>query len=338
MRFAWSIHGFQAHSSTFSPHCPMRLALVPAVIAAAILAGCGGDKGEAKGASQAAARVNGEELTVHQINLVLERQAGLRPEQAESASRQVLEGLIDQQLAVEKAVEGKLDRDPKIVQLLDAQRRATLAQAYMQKAAAAGVGAPAAEDIKKYFDSKPSLFSDRRLYMLQEFTIQGDTEQTKALQAKLEAGGTPQQFGETLKASGLKFNVNQVTQPAENLPLNLIDRIATLKDGQALYQQGNGGMKAILVVASRPQPLTFEQAKPLIERFLTETRRQEWLQKHVKDLRGAAKVEYVGKFAEKPASGAAAAASEPLAAEPAPSAASGAMDASTLSKGLSGLK
>ena len=313
-----------------------RLALIPAVIAAAVLAGCGGDKSESKGASQAAARVNGEELTVHQINLVLERQPGLRPEQAEGASRQVLESLIDQQLAVEKAVEGKLDRDPKIVQLLDAQRRATLAQAYLQKASASGVGAPSGEDIKKYFDSKPSLFSDRRLYMLQEFTIQGDAEQTKALQAKLEAGSTPQQFGETLKASGLKFNVNQVTQPAENLPLNLIDRIATLKDGQALYQQGSGGMKAILVVASRPQPLTFDQAKPLIERFLTETRRQEWLQKHVKDLRTAAKVEYVGKFAEKPASGAAPAAP---AAEPAPSAAaSGAMDANTLSKGLSGLK
>jgi EpsD family peptidyl-prolyl cis-trans isomerase len=312
-----------------------RLALVPAVIAAAVLAGCGGDKGETKGASQAAARVNGEELTVHQINLVLERQPGLRPEQAEPASRQVLESLIDQQLAVEKAVEGKLDRDPKIVQLLDAQRRATLAQAYMQKAAAAGVSAPSGEDIKKYFDSKPALFSARRLYMIQEFTIQGDANQTKDLQAKLEAGGTPQQFGETLKASGLKFNVNQVTQPAENLPLNLIDRIAALKDGQALYQQGSGGMKAILVVASREQPLTFDQAKPLIERFLTETRRQEWLQKHVKDLRTAAKVEYIGKFAEKPASGAAAAA--PAAPEPVASAASG-LDANSLSKGLSGLK
>jgi EpsD family peptidyl-prolyl cis-trans isomerase len=312
-----------------------RLALVPAVIAAAVLAGCGGDKGETKGASQAAARVNGEELTVHQINLVLERQPGLRPEQAEPASRQVLEGLIDQQLAVEKAVESKLDRDPKIVQLLDAQRRATLAQAYMQKAAAAGVGAPSGEDIKKYFDAKPALFSARRLYMIQEFTIQGDANQTKDLQTKLEAGSTPQQFGETLKASGLKFNVNQVTQPAENLPLNLIDRIAALKDGQALYQQGSGGMKAILVVASREQPLTFDQAKPLIERFLTETRRQEWLQKHVKDLRTAAKVEYIGKFAEKPASGAAAAA--PAAPEPVASAASG-LDANSLSKGLSGLK
>jgi EpsD family peptidyl-prolyl cis-trans isomerase len=310
-----------------------RLALVPAVIAAAVLAGCGGDKGEAKGASQAAARVNGEELTVHQINLVLERQPGLRPEQAEPAGRQVLEGLIDQQLAVEKAVEGKLDRDPKIVQLLDAQRRATLAQAYMQKAAGSGVGAPSGEDIKKYFDSKPALFSARRMYMIQEFTIQGDANQTKDLQAKLEAGSTPQQFGDTLKASGLKFNVNQVTQPAENLPLNLIDRIAALKDGQALYQQGNGGMKAILVVASREQPLTYDQAKPLIERFLTETRRQEWMQKHVKDLRTAAKIEYIGKFAEKAASGAAAA----PAPEPVASAASG-LDASALSKGLSGLK
>jgi len=306
-----------------------RLALVPVVVAAALLAGCGDDKADAKTASQAAARINGEELTVHQINLVLERQPGLRPEQADAASRQVLEGLIDQQIAVEKAIEGKLDRDPKIVQLLDAQRRATLAQAYLQKAAGAAVGAPSNDDIRKYFDSKPALFSERRLYMLQEFTIQGEAEQTKALQAQLEAGSTPQQFGETLKSAGLKFNVSQVTQPAENLPLNLVDRIATLKDGQALYQQGNGGMKAILVVASRPQPLTFDQAKPLIERFL---------QKHVKDLRTAAKVEYIGKFAEKPASGAAAAsAAEPDSVTPAASAASG-IDANALSKGLSGLK
>ncbi|MEY2838723.1 MAG: peptidyl-prolyl cis-trans isomerase, EpsD family [Pseudomonadota bacterium] len=311
-----------------------RLALVPAVIAAAVLAGCGGDKGESKSASQTAARVNGEELTVHQINLLLERQPGLRPEQADAMSRQVLEGLIDQQLAVEKAVEGKVDRDPKIVQLLDAQRRATLAQAYMQKAAGAGVGTPSGEDIRKYFDSKPALFSARRLYMIQEFTIQGDANQTKDLQAKLEAGSSPQQFGETLKASGLKFNVNQVTQPAENLPLNLIDRISALKDGQALYQQGNGGMKAILVVASREQPLTYEQAKPLIERYLSETRRQEWMQKHVKDLRTAAKVEYIGKFAEKAASGATAA---PVAPESVAPAASG-LDANALSKGLSGLK
>ena len=95
---------------------------------------------------------------------------------------------------------------------------------------------------------------------------------------------------------------------------------------------------AILVAASRPQPLTFDQSKPLIERYLSETRRQEWMQKHVKDLRAAAKVEYVGKFAEKPASGAAAAAPAAPVVETAPSSAPGGLDANALSKGLSGLK
>ncbi|HIV73040.1 MAG TPA: EpsD family peptidyl-prolyl cis-trans isomerase [Candidatus Aquabacterium excrementipullorum] len=315
-----------------------RLALIPVLVAAALLTACNkGDK-EAK-ASQAAARVNGQEVTVHQINLVLERQAGLKPEQVDAASRQVLESLVDQEIAVQKAEEDKMDRDPKIVQLLDAQRRNLLARAYLEKVSSAAVSAPSPDEIKKYFDAKPGLFSQRRIYMLQEFTIQGSPEETKALQAKLESAPDVPAFAQALKDSGLKFGVNQVTQPAESLPLNLIDRIAALKDGQALYEQGNGGMKAVLVVASRPQPLTFDQSKPLIERFLTETKRQEWLQKRMKELRTEAKVEYIGKFAEKPASGASAAApaSAPSVVPSAASSPSG-IDADAMSKGLSGLK
>jgi EpsD family peptidyl-prolyl cis-trans isomerase len=320
-----------------------RLALVPVVVAAALLtAACSKDGKEAPKASQAAASVNGQELTVHQINLVLERQPGLKPEQVDAASRQVLEGLIDQEIAVQKAEEEKLDRDPKIVQLLDAQRRNILARAYLEKTSTAAIGTPSPDEVKKYYDTKPALFSNRRIFMLQEFTVQGTPEETKALQAKLEAAPDVPAFAQALKDSGLKFGVNQVTQPAESLPLNLVDRIGALKDGQALYEQGNGGMKAVLVVASRPQPLTFDQAKPLIERFLTETKRQEWLQKRVKELRAEAKVEYIGKFAEKPASAASGASAPAVAATPAPaapaSAAASGLDADALSKGLSGLK
>lgn len=324
-----------------------RLALVPVVVAAALLtAACSKDGKEAPKASQAAASVNGQELTVHQINLVLERQPGLKPEQVDAASRQVLEGLIDQEIAVQKAEEEKLDRDPKIVQLLDAQRRNILARAYLEKASTAAIGTPSADDVKKYYDTKPALFSNRRIFMLQEFTIQGSAEETKALQAKLEAAAPDvPAFAQALKDSGLKFGVNQVTQPAESLPLNLVDRIGALKDGQALYEQGNGGMKAVLVVASRPQPLTFDQSKPLIERFLTETKRQEWLQKRGKELRAEAKVEYIGKFAEKPADAASGASAPAVAATPTPAApaptaapASSGLDADALSKGLSGLK
>ena len=320
-----------------------RAALAPIVVAAALLvAGCGKDGKEGGKATQSAARVNGEEVTVHQINMVLERQQGLKPEQAEPASRQILESLIDQELALQKATEQKLDRDPQIIQMLDATRRNLLARAYLEKAAQASVGTPSSEDVKKYFDEHPALFGQRRIYMLQDFTIQGDADQIKDITPKLQVTDSSQAFVEVLKNSGLKFAVNQVTQPAEALPLNLVDQFAKLNDGKGMYQAMNGGLKVVLVAASKPQPITLEQAKPMIERFLTESRRQEFIQKESKNLRATAKIEYLGKFAEKPA-GAASGASAPAAASaatPVASAASSAngIDAAALNKGLSGLK
>ena len=323
------------------------MALLPVVVAATLAAGCG-DKSKSEGkASQAAARVNGDEITVHQINQLLERQQGLKPEQAEAASRQALEGLIDQQLAVAKAEEQKLDRDPQVVQLLDATRRNILARTYLEKASVAGAGTPSADEIRKYFDAKPALFSQRKVYALQEFTVPATPEQSKATIDKLKAAKSATEFVETLKASGLKFSANQTTQAAEGLPMALLEPLSKVGDGEALYVTAKDGFKAVLVVASKSQPVNFEQAKPAIEQFLTVERRREFAQKELKNLRASAKIEYIGKFAEKPASGAAPAATPAAdmassassdAASSPDAAGSSAMDANSLSKGLSGLK
>lgn len=315
------------------------MVLLPVVVAATLAAGCG-DKSKSEGkASQAAARVNGDEITVHQINQMLERQQGLKPEQAEAASRQALEGLIDQQLAVAKAEEQKLDRDPQIVQLLDATRRNILARAYLERASTAGAGTPSADEVRKYFDAKPQLFSQRKVYALQEFTVPATPEQSKETIEKLKAAKTPTEFVEALKASGLKFSANQTTQAAEGLPMALLEPLSKVGDGEALYVQAKDGFKAVLVVASKSQPVTFEQAKPAIEQYLTVERRREFAQKELKNLRASAKIEYIGKFAEKPASGAAPASAPevPAVASEAASGSTG-LDAGALNKGLSGLK
>ena len=329
------------------PRALRLLALLPVVVAATLAAGCG-DKSQPEGkASQAAARVDGSEITVHQINQVLERQQGLRPEQADAAGRQVLEGLIDQQLAVAKAEEQKLDRDPQVLAILEATRRNILARTYIEKASVSGTTPPTGDEIRKYFDSKPALFSQRKVYALQEFTVPAKPEQTKELIEKLKTVHTPSEYAQAIQAAGLKFTTNQVTQGAEGLPMPIIEPLSKVANGEALFLTAKDGFKALLVVASKDQPVTFDQAKPAIEQFLTVERRREFAQKAVKDMRAAAKIEYIGKFAEKAASGAAsgveagASAVSPLA-PIAPSApaegASTALDAAAVTKGLSGLK
>lgn len=243
-----------------------------------------------------------------------------------------------------KAEEQKLDRDPQVMQLLESTRRSILARTYLEKAAAAGAAAPTTEDIRKYFDAKPALFSQRKIYALQEFTVLGKPEETKGVIEKLKTVHSPTEYAETIKAAGLKFGIQQVTQAAESLPLAIVDQLGKINDGESLFITAKDGFKAILVVASKPQPVNFDQAKPAIEQFLTMERRREFAQKELKSMRTAAKVEYIGKFAEKPASGAAAAsasvaATPSLAASPAADAGSApAIDANSLSKGLSGLK
>ena len=141
-------------------------AAVIAAVAVQLLVGCGdGDKSDK--ASQIAARVNKEEITVHQLNFVLQRQPGLKPEQAEAASKQVLERLIEQELDVQQAQELKLDRDPRVVSQIEAAKSEILARAYVERLGES-VSKPTNEEVTAYYNDKPALFKERRILSLQE--------------------------------------------------------------------------------------------------------------------------------------------------------------------------
>ena len=310
-----------------SPWLPLA-----AVLAALLLAGCGEKKDKA--ASQTAARVNKDEITVHQINFVLQQQRGLRPDQADAASQQILERLIDQQLALQKADDLKLDRDPRVVQQLEAARRELIARAYLDKVGEAATK-PTPEEIKKYYDAKPALFSERRIYNIQELAIEAKPEQIGELREKLSSSKDLPEFIEFLKARDFKFAANQAVRAAEQLPLASLDAMARMKDGQAMVAPAAGGAQVVLLAGSRPQPLTEEQARPAIEQYLLNERKRKLIEDDLKNLRSAAKIERIGKFAQ--------AASAPTGAAPigasalAPMAASGSLSSGDISKGL-GLK
>ncbi|WP_293500063.1 EpsD family peptidyl-prolyl cis-trans isomerase [Roseateles sp.] len=310
--------------------------LLAVVAATALLVACGGDKGDK--ASQTAAKVNKEEITVHQINFVLQRQPGLKPEQAEAASRQVLERLIDQELAVQKAQELKLDRDPRVVQQIEAAKREIISRAYAERVGES-VAKPGNEDIAKYYNDKPALFKDRRIYSLQELQIEAKPEQFEAIRAKLAAAKSLNEFAEYLKSAELRFSGNQAVRAAEQLPLASVDAISRMKDGDSMISPNPAGLTVLFLVGSRSQPVDEARARPAIEAFLLNQRRAEALQKDIKALRDSSKIEYVGKFAQPAPAGTPApqAASEPAAPAPAPAPAASGLDHDAISKGM-GLK
>ena len=272
-----------------------RLSVLAVAALVLVLAGCG-DKKE-KPASQTAAKVNKEEITVHQINFVLQQQRSLAPEQAASASKQVLERLVDQELALQKAQEQKLDRDPRVVQQLEAARREIIARAYADKIA---TGAPKASpaEVKAYYEAHPALFKERRVYSLQELTIQATPDQVPTLKSKLAASKDMNEFVNFLKSSDFKFAANQAVRAAEQLPLASLDRFAQMKDGQSIVSTTPNGMQVLIVAASRSQPVDEARATPAIEQFLLNERKRKVVEDDLKALRGAAKIEYVGEYAK----------------------------------------
>ena len=126
----------------------------------AMLAGCGEGKqaeNDKETPTQVAARVNGKELTVHQVNYALQRIPNLDKAQTKPASLRVVRNLVDQEVLVQKALNDKLDRDPTVVQALDAARRQILAEAYMGRKLGTPTEPDAAE-VSRFYDAHPELF------------------------------------------------------------------------------------------------------------------------------------------------------------------------------------
>lgn len=269
------------------------------------LAACGA-KDEKKPVSQAAAKVNAEEISVYQVNFVLGRSgAGAIPsEQAAKVRREILDKLVDQQLAAEQAVEKKLDRSPEVLMAIDAARREILARAYIEQLAAT-VAKPAPDEVKKYYLDHPQLFAERRIYNVQELVAPASAGVAAQLKEMIAAGKPMTEIATWLKNKDIKFVAGSATRAAEQMPLDLLPQVHALKDGQGLVVDGVQNVTVMRVMASQSAPVAEAAALPRIEQFLGNQRAGEAAARELKQLKEKAKITYLGEFAAAEAGGAA---------------------------------
>ena len=324
-----------------------RLCVVLGLSGAVLLAGCGGKEG---GATQVAAKVNDKELTVHQINFVLQQNPQMAAASGGGAAHEVLERLIDQEVILQQAMDQKLDRDPNVVSAIEAAKRDIIARAYMDRVVAK-LPTPTPQEVQSYFDGKPELFSQRQIYNLTELQVALPTEQAAALQtelqSQLQAGKSAEAIVQWAQDKQLRAALNHVTRAAESLPLSMLPQLAKVAVGQGLMQTEGDVARILYVESRRAEPVSLDQARNAIQVALVNERKRQAVQDEVQRLRSAAKVAYEGAFAASaPAAAATAAPAQPsapqapaapAAAEPTSPAASTGLDDATLKKGL-GLK
>lgn len=263
-----------------------------------LMSGCDDKKSTtSKDTTAVVAEVNGTKLTEDQVKTAVQRIPNLDKSRTKEASLQMVRSLVDQEVLVQKAVQDKLDRDPKVVGLLEAARKQVLAQAYMEKRLGAPT-LPTPGEITAYYNQHPELFSERKLYQIQEVAIKAPASEHEAIRAQLAAAKTLNDFAAWLKTKNYPVNATQEIKAAEQLPAPLLAKLQTMPDGEATVVTTPEGLIILVLAGSQLQPVTELQAKAAIERLVQVQKRQEAAKQELAKLKAAAKIEYLGEYAE----------------------------------------
>ncbi|MFM2449860.1 MAG: hypothetical protein RIS44_2310 [Pseudomonadota bacterium] len=317
------------------PPYTTRFALTASSIALALaLTACG--KQDPANNTQVAAQVGDEEISIHQINQVLQRTnlSNTPPQALQTVRQGILEKLIDQELAVAQAMEAKLHRSAEVVTQIESARREILVRAYMQKISN-GLPKPSTDELKKYYLDHPALFAQRRIYNVQEVVVPRSTAVEAQLRGFAASAQSVEQASNWLKSQGINFASGGATRAAEQLPLEFLNTVHALADGQSVVLANAQSVTLLHLLSSESSPVEEAVAMPRIENFLINQRTTEAVNAHLKSLRASTQIAYVGEFSN-PMDAAPPAAGKTSTVQPETSGQVNPL--STVEKGMAGLK
>lgn len=320
-----------SHRKLVDPSRLRYAALVLLVVAG--LSACGNKE---KKPGQTLVSVNGEEITVLQLNEEMQR-SNIQAAQQEVASKQLLESLIDRQLLLNEAVKDKLDRDPKVVQAIERAKALIIAQAYMQKKIGT-VGRPEKNQVEEYFNKNPQFFAQRKQFDMRQLIIP-TADMNDGLKAAMDSAKSLEDVAAWLDANKVKYARAQLSRTSADLAPELSGKLLAMPKGQLFIIREGDRTLLISLADIKDSPVTLAQAEPQIEQFLFNKKNKDAADAELARLRSTAKIDYMNKAEQKaPPAAASAVASGSAPVSPAVPVAPAATDQDVNARGVAGLK
>ena len=261
------------------------------VFSAAILSACGSKD---KHAGQTLVRVNGQDITVLQLNNELQR-VNVPLGKQEAASKELLESMINRQLLVDAAKLNKIDRTPEVMQDIERSKMQIIAQAYLNSITSK-VDKPSNAEINNYYLTHPEFFSKRKEFVLTQLIIPNKSFSDE-LKLFIDSAKTPEDVEEWMQKHGVQYIRRRAIRSSTDLPPEIVAKLLDLVKGQ-LFIVREGDSRVLNEIADiKDSPITQMNAAPMIEKFLINKKIKELTEAELANLRSRAKIEYLNASA-----------------------------------------
>lgn len=277
------------NKNIFSAYKPYFLTAL-LVSSTLILTACDKEPQAQKTPGQALVNVDGEEITMLQLNDEL-RRTKVQPDQLENAKKQILESMINRQLMLAEAQRNKLDRTPNVMQAIERAKKQILAQAYLQNTLVK-IEQPSDVEVNEFFQSNPAFFTEHKLYNLTVLRF-ASKNINNPLKALLDKKKSPKDVSKWLEKKKIPFLLDQITRSTAKMPPQMSTALKGQKQGDIFLVNENADTLLVSIDTLQAQPISLEQAKSRIETHLLNKKRQEAAKIAIANLRSKAKIDYL---------------------------------------------
>lgn len=237
-------------------------------------------KKEATG--QVVAVVNGEEITLNELNSEITERNVPATADKEAVRKQILQQMVERRLLAQAAKEDGIDREASYIDQERRMKESLLVNMYGKKALET-VAVPTTAAVDQYIASHPNMFADRTGYRLDQIRFDMPKD-TSALQA-INGAHSMTAIIDILKKLGITFQRGNAVVDSAQLSPEIMQKIQAIPAGEP-FVIGNGNKVLVnVIIGSQKAVLTPEQARPIAAQAI----RQEELAKIGKDRLATAK-------------------------------------------------
>jgi len=268
-----------------------RLAISTACALAALVAGC--HKGVPEG--QVAATVNGEEVTLQELNTEIQASNVPQGMDKQLAQREALQHIIDRKLLINAAREKKIDKSPEYQSQKQRADELLLAQTYAKQQLAV-IPVPTDADISKFMGEHPNVFGNREILQLDQIRFRSGPNDAKILDA-LKSDHSLDAVAQRLTGLGVKFERGKNGLDTAQVPTFVIKGIEGVAAGEPFALPGNGIMTVNVITGRQPAPIDPAQARQAAVGAWRQEQFTKLISDQLKQMRDSAKITYQNGFA-----------------------------------------